>query len=164
MVVGIFKFLSFIRNTRIEDKRNPLLNEPFYMSVSKFCRITFGFTWDWFNAKFVNFSIGSRRKYYAEFQSVEKCKPERIVLIHIQHTWNANSSPDCLGFVKRLIIEITLHFICKQVRHTVVRFFFSETAFTAVTGNEFASAAEFIDRQTTVIRTAFTFCHAGTVL
>ena len=39
-------YTHLIRNTRVEDKRNSLLNEPFYMSVSKFCRITLGFTWD----------------------------------------------------------------------------------------------------------------------
>ena len=42
MIVGFGKFIPFIWNTRIEDRLNAIVDQPLYMSVSQFCRITFG--------------------------------------------------------------------------------------------------------------------------
>ena len=53
MIVGILELGTFIRNARIENKWNVVLQKPFYMSVSQFSRITLGLTGDGFNSLFI---------------------------------------------------------------------------------------------------------------
>ena len=35
----------------------PCVDQPLYMSVSQFCRITFGLTWNGLNTEFINASV-----------------------------------------------------------------------------------------------------------
>ena len=42
VVVGFFKFISFVRDTRIKNMFDPFVDKPLYMSVCQLCRITFG--------------------------------------------------------------------------------------------------------------------------
>lgn len=72
VVVGIFKFIPFIWNRRIENVFDSVVDQPLNMSVSQFCRITFGFTWNGFDTEFVNFSRRSRREYDTESEFGEK--------------------------------------------------------------------------------------------
>ena len=98
MVIGIREFISLIWNRRVENKMNTLLNQPFNMSVSQLGRITFGFAWDGLNTQFVNLSGGCRREYHSVSQFGKELEPERIILIHIQYTWNTNGTTGCLFF------------------------------------------------------------------
>ena len=103
----------------------------------------------------------SRREYNRESKLIEKCEPERIVFVHIQYTRDTDHTAFCRSFRQWFIIKITL-LICIQIRFGSLfsDFAFAKSAFAAVSGNKLTSAAEMIDRQTTVICTAFTFCHS----
>ena len=108
MVVGIFKFIPFIWNRRIENVFDSVVDQPLNMSVSQFCRITFGFTWNGFDTEFVNFfSIEDRREYDTESEFGEKCKPEWIIFVHVKYTGNSDYSSRGIFFGKRFIIENT---------------------------------------------------------
>ena len=95
MVVRISKFFPLIRDGRIENVLYSLVDEPLHMSVCKLGRITFGFTRDGFDTKLINLSGGSRREYETEFQCLEKCCPERIVLVNVQDSWHTERSAGC---------------------------------------------------------------------
>ena len=66
MVVRVCKFIALVRNAWVENVFHTFVDQPLYMSVSQFCRITFGFTWNGFDTEFVNFSRRSRREYDTE--------------------------------------------------------------------------------------------------
>ena len=161
MVVGIFKFIPFIWNRRIENVFDSVVDQPLNMSVSQFCRITFGFTWNGFDTEFVNFSRRSRREYDTESEFGEKCKPEWIIFVHVKYTGNSDYSSRGIFFGKRFIIKIPMKFIVKQVWQRICIFFFSETSFTSVSGYKFSAAAEVIDRKTTSVCTSAAFCHSS---
>lgn len=161
VVVGIFKFIPFIWNRRIENVFDSVVDQPLNMSVSQFCRITFGFTWNGFDTEFVNFSRRSRREYDTESEFGEKCKPEWIIFVHVKYTGNSDYSSRGIFFGKRFIIKIPMKFIVKQVWQRICIFFFSETSFTSVSGYKFSAAAEVIDRKTTSVCTSAAFCHSS---
>jgi hypothetical protein len=93
VIVGFFKFVSLIEKSRIEDKGNFFAQQPSYMPVSQLGRITFGFAGDRFDTQFINFAVGNRRKYHFISQIRKESKPERVVLVHIQHSRNTNLAP-----------------------------------------------------------------------
>ena len=68
MVVRVREFISLIWNTRVENERNFLFDQPGYMSVGKLCRVAFGFAWDGLDAKLcLSFDQGEYNSfYYAE--------------------------------------------------------------------------------------------------
>ena len=60
MVDRIRELISFIRNTRIENKLHTLFDQPAHMTMCQFRRITLRLTRDGLNAKLVDFSGRSR--------------------------------------------------------------------------------------------------------
>ena len=120
MVVRISKFFPLIRDGRIENVLYSLVDEPLHMSVCKLGRITFGFTRDGFDSKLVNLSRRCRRKNDTESQFSEKCKPERIIFIHIQNTRDTDHSAAGIGLFERSIIKVTMQLIFKKVRHLIL--------------------------------------------
>ena len=72
------------------------------MAVSQFRRITLGFTGDGFNAKLVDLT---GREHNAVAQFGEEGEPERIVLVHIQHSGDTNYTSGSLVSVQRFIRE-----------------------------------------------------------
>ena len=67
MIVCILEFGTLIGDARIENKRNIMLQKPFYMSVDKLCRVAFGLAWNRFNPLFVKLMSRLRRKNYLVF-------------------------------------------------------------------------------------------------
>ena len=59
-IVGIRKFVSLIRNSRIENKVYILVNQPCNMPVGKLCRIAFRLTGDRVDSQLIDFSCGLR--------------------------------------------------------------------------------------------------------
>ena len=120
VVVGVLKLVALVRNGRVEDVFYAFVDQPLHVSVRQLGRVTLGFTWDRLNAQLVDLSRGSRGEYHAESQFCEKCKPERIVLVHIQNTGDTDHAAFCFLFGKRLIIKITMELVVKQVRHSIL--------------------------------------------
>ena len=163
VVVRLFKFIPLIGNGRIEDVLYAFVDQPLYMPVRQFRRITFGLAGDGLDAQLVYLSCRSRREHYPEAQFREECKPERIVFIHVQHARDTDDTAFCFFLGERLIIKVAVELVVKQVRHGVFGFFLAETALTPVAGDKLTSAAEMVDSQTARIGTAAAFCHGGRV-
>ena len=161
VVVGILKLIALVRDGRIEDALHAFIDEPLYMSVGQLRRITLGFTGDRFNSQLVDLPRGSGREYDPEAEFCEKCKPERIVLIHVEHTRDSDHAPFCFGLFERSVVEVAVELVVKQVRHLVFRPFFSESPLTAVSGDEFTAAAEMVDGQTAGVCTSPALGHGG---
>ena len=83
MVDCVREFISLVRDTRVENEFHTIFDQPGHMSVGKLGRIALGFTWNGFNAQFINLSGGGRRKHYLIFQLSKEGIPERIILKHI---------------------------------------------------------------------------------
>ena len=83
MVIGFCEFVPFIRNARIENRFDLIVNQPLYVSVCKLRRITFGFTWNRINSQFIDLAVRNRRENNSETKFIEECEPERIILVHI---------------------------------------------------------------------------------
>ena len=145
MIVGIGKFVTLIGNAGVENKVSLVLYQPCHMAMGQLCRITFRFAGDGFNSEFINFPGGLGGQHGTEFQSTEKYRPERIVFVQIQHSWNAHGAPDCFFFRKGLVIKNPFVFVCVQIGNLFFVFFFSKAFFTAVSGDEPAVSGKKVD-------------------
>ena len=134
------------------------------MSVSKLGRVAFGFTWDGFDTQLVDLTCGSRRKYHLVFQLCKEGIPERVILKHVQNTWDTNLSTGSLICGKRFIGKNPFIFVIEKVWDMILVLFLSKSALTAVSTDVFTAAGEFVDGQTTVVGTSAAVCHGGGVL
>ena len=163
-MVNCFRELgTFIWNTWIEDKLHTLTKQPGHVTVCQLCRITFRFTWDGFDTKFVDLTVGSRREYHLIFQLRKEGEPERIVLEHIQDSRDTYFTADSLIGIKRCVTEDFFVFVIKQVRDIFFILLLSDTTFATVTADILAAAGETVDGQTAAVGTSLTVCHAGRV-
>ena len=71
------------------------MDQPHDMTVCQFCRVTFGLTWDGFDTQRVNLPAGFWRKNDFVTKFREERKPEWVILVHIQNTWNADFATVC---------------------------------------------------------------------
>jgi len=108
VIVGVLKFITFIKESGIENEIDLLVNEPADMSVSQLCRVTFGFTRNGFNAKLINLTIGYRRENHTVAELLKEGCPERIIFVHVKHTWNADRATCGFFGRKRFITEDSL--------------------------------------------------------
>ena len=90
------------------------------MSVSKLGRVAFGFAWDGFDTQLVDLTCGSRRKHHLVFQLCEEGIPERVILKHIQNTWDTNLSTGSLICGKRFIGKNPFIFVIEKVRDMIL--------------------------------------------
>ncbi len=106
VVVGVLKLLPLIRNTGVENMMDALIDQPLHMPVGQLCRVTFGFTRDRFNPQLIDLPGGRRREDDRESQGVEKCKPKRIIFVHVEYARNTDDAAFCLPGRKRGIVKI----------------------------------------------------------
>ena len=83
MVIGLFGLIPFVRNARVENILDALLNEPHHVSVGELCRIALGLTRDGFDAQLINLPGRLRGQDHGKSKLCEERVPERIVLINI---------------------------------------------------------------------------------
>ena len=83
VIVCLFEFFPFIRDTWVEDPLYSLVDQPLYMAVGKFRRIALRFAWDRLDPQLIDLPGWSRREYDTKAQGMEEGKPERIILIHV---------------------------------------------------------------------------------
>ena len=110
MVIGIRELISFIWDCRIENEMYTLLNQPFNVPMSQLSRIAFGLAWNGFNTQFINLSGRCRGEHHTITKFSEELEPERIILIHIQDSWNTDGAAESLFLRQRLIGEEQLVF------------------------------------------------------
>ena len=134
------------------------------MPVRQLRRIALGLAWDGFDAQLVYLPRGSRREHHTEPQFREKCKPERIVLVHIEHPWDADLAPRSLRFGEGFVVEIAVQLVVKEVRHGILCLFLAQTPLAAVAGDELPASAEMIDGQAAGVRASAAFGHGRGVL
>ncbi len=161
MVVRVRELISLVWDTRVENERNSLMDQPGHMSVRKFCRVTFGFAWDGLDAKLIYLSGGWRRKYHAIFQSREKFKPEWIIFVHIEDTRDADGTSYCFICLQWFAVKQKFVFIFEKVRDFFFISLFSDTTLTAVSGHKLTTPGKTVDGQAAVVGTALAFCHGG---
>lgn len=83
MIVGIREFVAFIRNTRVENKIDVLVEQPCHMTVCQLCRVALGLARDGINSKLVDLARRLRGEYHGKTELLKESCPERVVLVHI---------------------------------------------------------------------------------
>ena len=78
--------------------------------------------------------------------------PERVELVHIQHTRDSDNSAVCFIFRKRFSSEQQLLLEIIEIRNVVFVLLQAKTALTAVSGYELSTAGEPVDGQAAVVR------------
>ena len=113
MIVGIRKFISLVRNTRIENPVHILPDQPFHMAVRQLCGVALGLTRNGFDAHLIDFSGRSRREDNGKSKLSEESKPQWIILVHIQYTRKANRSVRRILFGQWFVAEVAFILIRK---------------------------------------------------
>ena len=154
MIIRMLLFLHFIEDTGIENGLDPFMNQIHDMTMNQFSGIADRFGRNGLHPLFKGFLGGTRRDLHAKAQFCKECKPEGIVFVHIQSSWQANHAPLRLFFRERLIIrEKTTILIVVHIRDFLYGLLIaSGAAFTAIARYK-TTAAEIIDGQQAVIRT-----------
>ena len=163
MIDCIRELVTFIWNTRVENKFHTIADQPGYMAMCELGRVAFRFTWNGFNTQLINLSGGSRREHNLILQFCKESIPERIILKHIQNTRDTYFTSGCLISSKRCVGENTFIFIFIKIRNMIFVLFLANTTLTAVTAYILAAAGEFVDSQTAVIGTSTTVCHRSCI-
>ena len=88
MIVCLGYFLVLVSYTWVEDKFDAVVYKGLYMSVGKLCGITGGFTRNGVDTRFIYLSAAFRTELDAVAQLRKEGEPQRVILIHIQHTGN----------------------------------------------------------------------------
>ena len=81
--------------------------------MCKFGRVTFRLARDTVDTELVNLSRRLRRQYNGKAELFEERSPERIILVHVQNTWNTNRSAGRFLCGKRFVVKQSLVFIFK---------------------------------------------------
>ena len=154
MVLGILRFLMLVENTGVEDGFDALIDQPLHMAMSQLGRITLGFGGDGLHTQFINLSVRVGGQYNPEAQLFEEGGPEGIILIHIQHSGDAQAAPGCLFFGQRLVgIEDPLALKINHIAPLFTCYSVSRALFTPVAA-DMLSTAEIVDGQQTTVSAA----------
>ena len=83
MIARTWSFVSFIRNTGIENELLSLVNQPLDMSVNKLCGITLGLGGNGLDTHFVNLLVGRGGEHCTEAEFLKENCPEGVVFVHV---------------------------------------------------------------------------------
>ncbi len=120
------------------------------MAVRQFGRVALGFAGDRLDTELVDLAARGRGEYHAVSQLRKEGVPERIVLIHIQDTRDADA---LRGSLHPAAAARSRRYVCICIRTGsgyVLVLLFSDTALAAVSGDVLTAAGEFVDGQTAV--------------
>ena len=132
------------------------------MPMRKFCRITFGFAWNGFNTQFIDFSgwtAGDSTTRIAKFG--KESKPERIIFVHIQYTWNTDRTAHGLLFDPMVYSEriVVCSCIQKGLEYSSCFFCSPRPRSQRLPVINCLSAGKTVDREKAVVGTALAACH-----
>ena len=145
-------FLTLPTNTGHPDEVGVFLQQVHDVPVGKLGRIARRFRRHGLNTFVVRLCGGLIRQNDREAQPSEERMPERIILVHVERTWNANSAARSRLLWQRFTVKEQLVLERKEVGGLVFLTAFSARALlAAVAGNKAMSAAKIIDRQKTAI-------------
>ena len=161
VIVCPFRLVSLIEQRGIEDEVHSLLDQPCHMPVGQLGRITLRFTGDGLDAELINGMGGTGGENHLISELCEKGIPERIVLIHVQHSGNAYPAPPGLICGQRLIGKQPFQLVFKQIGHLTWILRLSKSPLAAVAGDILTAAGEPVNGQTAVVGAALALCHAG---
>ena len=116
VVLRVLGLQLLIIDTRIKDPLFAHLHQGLDMPMHQLGRIAGCIGGDRIHALLVKLLRRHRRKDYAVAQLRKECKPERIILIQVQHPRQCHMSAHRLRFRKGLITKQTFQFIGIQIR------------------------------------------------
>lgn len=119
MIVCVMELIPLVKESRVKDKIHLLLDEPGNMAMRQLCGIAFRLAGDRFDAELIDLPVGNGREHDAVAQLREEGKPKRVVLVHVQHSWNPDSAPACLVGRQWFIGKVAFQLIVKEVRHAI---------------------------------------------
>ena len=163
MIVGPLHLVPLVKQGGVEHEIHVLPDQPCYMAVGKLGGIAFGFAGDGLNAKLVNLAAGAGGENHPVSQLGEKGMPERIILIHIQHSGNAYGASGGIVRLQRGIGEEPFQLVVEQIGHIMGVLLAADAPFAAVAGHELAAAGELVYRESAAVGAASALCHAGLV-
>ena len=164
VIARIRRFVPLVRNARVPDELLAVLHQPLDVTVCDLRRVALGLGRDRLDAELVDLTCAGRGQDGPELQLTEEGRPERIVLVHVEHTRDTHLAT--LGEIdrKRLVIKHALHLVSEEVRNVGLRLRLSETTLAAVAGDEVPAGAELVDGQDAVVVAALAARHAGRIL
>ena len=115
MILRLGRFLLFKENARVEYLLCALSYQPLNVSVRELCGIALGFRWYRLHSELVYFSVRERREHYRKSEFAKEGRPERIVLVHIEHPRYSYNTARCALGIKRLVAEYTLQLIREHI-------------------------------------------------
>ena len=137
-----------VKYARVENSGYAVVRKPLHMAVGELRGVTLGFRGNRLHAKLVYFSVGQRRQHRFKAKLVEKCRPKRIIFVHIE---NPRNTDDAAGRVFGVgEIKNSFELIFDHVR----RFRFCALAralFTAVARDMASAAGETVDCEHAVV-------------
>ena len=151
VVRGLLDLLVLVRNAGIEDEFAAFLQQPFDMTVRELRGVALGFGRDRLDAEFIDLMRSGRREHDAVAELPEEDRPERIVLIHVQHARNAHGAAESLLLGKRFVVEDPLHLIIVKVRKIFLILHAADALFAAVARDIAAAVREAVDREQAVV-------------
>ena len=154
MILRVRRFLMLEEHAGVEDGMHALVDEPLHMAVGELRGIALGLGRNGLHAALVEPAVGERREDHAEAEGLEKCRPEGVVLVHIQHTRDAELTARRSLGRKRRIAEQPLALVGEKVRALFVRVRIARALLAAVAGGVAPPAGEARDRQHTAVGAA----------
>ena len=121
------------------------------MAVHQFGRIADVLGGDRFDAGLEQLVRATAGNHYLEAERSEQCEPERIVLIHVEHAWNADFATGGLLVGEPAVGEAALVLVVVQVRPVGALLFGVAAAFAAVAGHIARAVLESGDGELAVV-------------
>ena len=105
--------LMLVEHAGVKNGLDAFIDEPLDVAVREFGGVALGFRGDGLHAQLVDFPVGFGGENHPKAQFPEKCRPEGVVFVHIQHSGNADDAPG--GIFQRGIVEHPLQLIGHHV-------------------------------------------------
>ena len=156
--------IPLVGNAGVEDGLHAVLDEPGHMAVCNLRRVALRLRGNRLDAELVNLSGRNRREHHAEAEFAEEDRPERVVLVEVQHAGNADGAARCLILGEGLDVKEAVHLVVEEIRNFLLLPVQTEAALAAVARDEAATAAELVHGEHALVVTTLTARHGGLIL
>ena len=151
VVVGVGNEVLLIAHARVEDRLDALVEQPLDVAVHEFGRVADVFGGDRFDAGFEQFVRAAAGDHHLEAERGEQREPERVVLVHVEHAWNADFAAGGLLVGQTTVGEATLVFVVVQVGPVGTLLLGIAAAFATVAGHVAGAVLECGDGELAVV-------------
>ena len=125
-------FYRLVVDRRIEYPLYAVLDQPLDMSVYNLCRVARGIRRYGVHSALVDVLVCSRAQNDSESELCKERMPERIVLVHVEHSRDTYDAPLCLVLIKDRPVEEQIVLDLVQIRKLRLSGRGSCSLFTAV--------------------------------